>query len=69
MASSMVSPCSVLHALKLTTRTGLPPQAYSRVSDVGLAAHIACFVAFMTCVEFGVYWAHRLLHDIRQGYR
>lgn len=44
-------------------------RAYSRVSSVGLARHVAYFVAFMTCVEFGVYWMHRLLHDIRVGYR
>jgi hypothetical protein len=44
-------------------------RAYSRVSSIGLARHIAYFVAFMACVEFGVYWMHRLLHDIRVGYR
>jgi Delta7-sterol 5-desaturase len=44
-------------------------RAYSRVASVGLARHIAYFVAFMACVEFGVYWMHRLLHDIRAGYR
>ena len=44
-------------------------RAYSRVASVGLARHIAYFVAFMACVEFGVYWMHRLLHDIRVGYR
>lgn len=44
-------------------------RAYSRVADVGLGWHIAYFVAFMTSVEFGVYWMHRLLHDIRAGYR
>lgn len=44
-------------------------RAYTRVSDVGLGWHILYFVAFMTSVEFGVYWMHRLLHDIKPGYK
>ncbi len=44
-------------------------RAYARVSDVGLARHIAYFAAFMLSVEFGVYWMHRLLHDVQIGYR
>ena len=44
-------------------------RAYTRVSDVGLGWHVAYFCAFMACVEFGVYWAHRLLHDIKSGYK
>lgn len=43
-------------------------KAFSRVSDVGLAAYFGYFVLYMTSVEFGVYWMHRLLHDIRPGY-
>ncbi len=40
-------------------------QAYSRVADVGLAFHLACFAAFMAVVEAGVYAMHRLLHDVQ----
>lgn len=44
-------------------------RAYSRVADVGMLRHLAYFVAFMASVEFGVYWMHRLLHDIKIGYK
>lgn len=44
-------------------------KAYSRVADVGIIHHLAYFLAFMASVEFGVYWMHRLLHDIRPGYK
>lgn len=43
--------------------------AYARVADVGLAKYAFYFVLYMTSVEFFVYWQHRLLHDIRVGYR
>lgn len=44
-------------------------RAYPRVDDVGLAAYIAYFVLYMTLVEFGVYWMHRSLHDIKPLYK
>lgn len=44
-------------------------RSYSRVSDVGLARYVLYFALHMLGVEYGVYWAHRLLHDIRVGYR
>ena len=44
-------------------------KAFSRVSEVGMGAYLAYFVIYMTFVEFGVYWMHRLLHDIRPGYK
>lgn len=43
-------------------------RVFSRVSDVGVGAYLGYFVLYMTSVEFGVYWMHRLLHDIRPGY-
>jgi lathosterol oxidase len=43
--------------------------AYARVADVGLARYALFFAAYMALVEFFVYWQHRLLHDIRIGYR
>jgi Delta7-sterol 5-desaturase len=42
---------------------------YPRLSDVGVPFYVAIFVGYMCCVEFGVYWAHRLLHDLPWGYR
>jgi sterol desaturase/sphingolipid hydroxylase (fatty acid hydroxylase superfamily) len=39
-----------------------------RISDVGILPYLAYFAAYMTSVEFFVYWQHRLLHDIRLGY-
>lgn len=43
--------------------------AYARFSDVGLARYLLYFALYMTSVEFFVYWQHRLLHDIKPGYR
>jgi len=36
---------------------------------VGVGAYLAYFALYMALVEFGIYWMHRLLHDIRPGYR
>jgi Delta7-sterol 5-desaturase len=44
-------------------------RAYARVADVGLPRYLLYFWVYMACVEFGVYWMHRLLHDIRAGYK
>ena len=44
--------------------------AVSRVSDLGgIKGYFLSFVAYMTFVEFGVYWMHRGLHDVKAGYR
>lgn len=44
-------------------------RVYSRVGDVGLPAYVGYFFLYMALVEFGVYWMHRLLHDIKAGYK
>ena len=44
-------------------------RVFTRVTDVGLGAYLGYFLLYMTSVEFGVYWMHRLLHDIRPGYK
>ena len=44
-------------------------RAYTRIADAGVGYYLAYFVVYMTCVEFGVYWMHRGLHDVRIGYR
>ena len=36
---------------------------------MGVGAYLAYFAMYMALVEFGIYWMHRLLHDIRPGYR
>ena len=42
--------------------------AYVRVDEYGWANYLFYFFAYMAFVEFGVYWNHRLLHDLRFGY-
>ena len=44
-------------------------KAFSRISDVGVGAYFHYFALYMALVEFGIYWMHRLLHDIKPGYR
>ena len=36
---------------------------------MGIARFAAIFCLYISLVEFGVYWAHRLLHDMNWGYR
>lgn len=42
---------------------------YPRVENVGLPMYIFWFYVYMTSVEFGVYWMHRGLHDVKIGYK
>ena len=42
--------------------------AYVRVDEYGWGTYLFHFFAYMAFVEFGVYWNHRLLHDLRVGY-
>lgn len=44
-------------------------RAYARISDIGLFKFSLYFFIYMVIVEFGVYWAHRLVHDIRILYK
>ncbi len=44
-------------------------RVYSRIADVGAPRYLAYFAVYMACVELGVYWMHRGLHDVRLGYR
>jgi len=43
--------------------------SYARIEDIGLLQYGLYFAMYMTSVEFFVYWQHRLLHDIKPGYR
>eukprot|EP00894_Picocystis_sp_ML_P001607 jgi/Pico_ML_1/52124/g2884.t1 len=38
-------------------------KAYANISDVGIPMFFAYFAMYMCCVEFGVYWMHRMLHE------
>lgn len=42
---------------------------YSRVDTVGWPMYAVYFVMYMASVEFGVYWMHRKLHEVRLGYK
>lgn len=38
-------------------------------AGMGVGRFVAIFALYISLVEFGVYWAHRLLHDWTAGYR
>lgn len=42
---------------------------YGRFDTVGLPLYLVYFVLYMGSVEFGVYWMHRKLHEVRLGYK
>mmetsp|Transcript_80583 Transcript_80583/g.163938 ORF Transcript_80583/g.163938 Transcript_80583/m.163938 type:complete len:344 (-) Transcript_80583:306-1337(-) len=43
--------------------------AYPRIDNVGLPMYIIYFFLYMASVEFGVYWMHRGLHEIKWAYK
>ena len=51
------------------TRAPPPSPPKHSVADVGYARYAAYLALYLTSVEFFVYWQHRLLHDIKQGYK
>ncbi|KAI3430016.1 uncharacterized protein J3R85_008286 [Psidium guajava] len=44
-------------------------KCYSRVSDVGWLAYLVYMPIYLVLVEFGIYWMHRELHDIKPLYK
>ncbi|GLJ09917.1 hypothetical protein SUGI_0118280 [Cryptomeria japonica] len=44
-------------------------KCYARVSEVGWLTYIALIVLYLILVEFGIYWMHRELHDIKPLYK
>ncbi|CAO2821427.1 unnamed protein product [Amaranthus hypochondriacus] len=44
-------------------------QCYPRISDVGWPSYVIYTIIYLFIVEFGVYWAHRLMHDIKPIYK
>ncbi|KAJ0840433.1 putative delta(7)-sterol 5(6)-desaturase [Helianthus annuus] len=44
-------------------------RCFARISDVGWASYILYLGLYLTFVEFGIYWMHRELHDIKPLYK
>lgn len=44
-------------------------KCFSRISDVGWPAYLIYLVINLVVVEFGIYWVHRELHDIKPLYK
>ena len=56
-------------AVEAAAEAGLTRAFTSIHADAaGLGPYWLLFAAYMACVELGVYWAHRGLHDWRAGY-
>lgn len=43
--------------------------AYPRIENIGLPMYCVYFFLYMVSVEFGVYWMHRGLHEIKWAYK
>ncbi|XP_057249458.1 delta(7)-sterol-C5(6)-desaturase [Beta vulgaris subsp. vulgaris] len=44
-------------------------KTYPRISDVGWTYYVISTLIYLFVVEFGIYWAHRLMHDIKPIYK
>ncbi|XP_050229757.1 delta(7)-sterol-C5(6)-desaturase-like [Mercurialis annua] len=44
-------------------------KCFSHISDVGWLAYIIYLIMYLVMVEFGIYWMHRELHDIKPLYK
>jgi Delta7-sterol 5-desaturase len=44
-------------------------RVYGRLSSVSPLTYLAHVAVYMACVEFGVYWQHRKLHEVRWAYQ
>lgn len=44
-------------------------RCFSSISEVGLPAYVAYLAIYLIIVEFGIYWMHRELHDIKPLYK
>lgn len=44
-------------------------RCFSSISEVGWPAYIAYTAVYLVFCEFGIYWAHRELHDIKPLYK
>jgi len=44
-------------------------KSFPRINNVGWIAYIGYLAIYMIIVEFGIYWMHRKLHDIKPLYK
>ncbi|GFY86771.1 sterol 1 [Actinidia rufa] len=44
-------------------------RCFARISDVSWPAYLMYLIVYMVIVEFGIYWMHRELHDIKPLYK
>ncbi|XP_047317946.1 delta(7)-sterol-C5(6)-desaturase-like [Impatiens glandulifera] len=44
-------------------------KCFPRASDIGWKSYIFNFAIYLIIVEVGVYWVHRLLHDVKPLYK
>ena len=44
-------------------------RCFPRISDVGVPTYLGYILIYLLIVEFGIYWAHRELHDIKPLYK
>lgn len=44
-------------------------RCFSSISEVGWPAYLVYVMLYLVLVEFGIYWAHRELHDIKPLYK
>ena len=44
-------------------------RCFSRINDVGWAGYFFNLIVYLVIVEFGIYWMHRELHDIKPLYK
>ncbi|XP_042028733.1 delta(7)-sterol-C5(6)-desaturase-like [Salvia splendens] len=44
-------------------------KCFPRISDVGFAEYLCYICVYLIIVEFGIYWMHRELHDIKPLYK
>ena len=44
-------------------------RCFARISDVSWPAYLMYLIVYLVIVEFGIYWMHRELHDIKPLYK
>lgn len=44
-------------------------RCFARISDVSWLAYLGYLILYLVLVEFGIYWMHRELHDIKPLYK
>ncbi|XXG83717.1 hypothetical protein AAC387_Pa10g1409 [Persea americana] len=44
-------------------------RCFSSISEIGFPAYLAYLAIYLIIVEFGIYWMHRELHDIKPLYK